>query len=161
MSPIQSTLNSWRNLTNIAQTKRRTETELNFSENENQNQNQHENQEGLPRLVQQHINETSNNNRRWGHELRNKEENHFRIGLRNINSIPTYSKHSKNELMIKDIIDGDFDVFCLTETNVAWHNIPSNDQPSNRFRGKLEFAKYITSNNKDTEYKEKFKAEVR
>jgi hypothetical protein len=58
-------------------------------------------------------------------------------------------------MLIKDVIDGDFDIFCLTETNVAWYNVPSSDQPTNRFRGKLKFSKYITSHNQDKEYKGK------
>jgi hypothetical protein len=90
-----------------------------------------------------------------GPQITTKKEGHFRIGLRNINSLPIYKKHSKNDFFIQDIEEGDFDVFCSTEINVAWHNLTVTDRIQERFRRKLEFAKYITSHNTDQEYKTK------
>jgi hypothetical protein len=108
-------------------------------------------------LIQQSINPTAttNNNNHWGHRLGQKLPGTFRVGLRNINSLPTYTRHSKNNLLIQNIEEGGFDVFCATEIYVGWHNVSSEEYPANRFRGKLELAKYTTSNNKDKEYKEK------
>jgi hypothetical protein len=51
-------------------------------------------------------NRTQNVNTFWGHKLPDKKESTFRIGLRNVNSLPTKKDHSKNHSFIQDITDG-------------------------------------------------------
>jgi hypothetical protein len=130
MSPVQATLDSWRNLTRQKQLNCRTTT----NENEIIQQPMHTNQESrtIPLLIQQSIVPTTtiNSNTFWGHQLTAKATGSFRLGLRNINSLPVYGNHSKNEFFIRDIQNGEFDIFCATEINVAWHNIPSAEQPA-------------------------------
>jgi hypothetical protein len=111
-----------------------------------------------PILLQQHINPTFNtiSDKLWGHHMPQKMENTVRIGLRNINSLPLKSTHSKNDIFIQDIMNGQFDIFCATEVNLAWQNLDGNNKLYERFRGKLEFCKYITSNNKDPTYRDQF-----
>jgi hypothetical protein len=92
----------------------------------------------------------------WGHKLPEKSEGTLRIGLRNLNSLPIKKNHSKNQAFIQDIIDGQLDIMCATEVNVAWHNIPYEDRVHERFRDNLEFAKYVATNNRDRSYTEKF-----
>jgi hypothetical protein len=150
MRTTQATLTSWRKVTAQQQRSQTDRIEENPYPTDG-----HEH--GLPVLVQQSISTQArtNTNKGWGHKFHKKLEGHFRIGLCNINSLPIYKKHSKNDLLIQDIEDGEFDVFCLTEINVAWHNIINDDRIAERFRGKLEFAKYITSHNTDKDYKTK------
>jgi hypothetical protein len=109
-------------------------------------------------FLQQKLTNTLNNttDQRWGHKMPIKTNSTFRIGLRNINSLPVMSSHSKNHIFTNDIREGEFDVFCATEVNVAWQNVPEQDRIQERFRGHLEFAKYVYSNNKDAEFKEKY-----
>jgi hypothetical protein len=107
-------------------------------------------------LIQQHILSPRSTNMVWGHRLPEKDDGIFRLGLRNINSLPLSKNHSKNELFINDIIAGAFDIFCATEVNLAWHNLPYQDRIKERFKGSLEFAKFVTATNKDKELKEPF-----
>jgi hypothetical protein len=85
----------------------------------------------------------------WGHQMPPKIEGIIRLGLRNVNSLPIQKVHSKNEQFIRDVFEGNFDIFCCTETNVAWHNITGQDTASERFRGRFEMAKIVTANNRD------------
>jgi hypothetical protein len=55
-----------------------------------------------------------------------------------------------------EILEGNFDIFCATEVNVAWSNVPAKDRPTERFRGHSEFSKIVTSNNGDKTYEDKF-----
>jgi hypothetical protein len=92
----------------------------------------------------------------WGHQRPIKGDNVLRIGLKNINSLPLQSSHSKNTILTSDIISGNFDLFCATEINLAWHNVPTNLRVKEHFRGHFEFAKIITSNNKDILFKDTY-----
>jgi hypothetical protein len=82
----------------------------------------------------------------------NKPDIVLRNGLRNIASLPTVASHSKKSIFILDIINGNFDIFCATKVNVAWHNVKERDSISERFRGQLEFSKFIYSNNTDKQF---------
>ena len=89
----------------------------------------------------------------WGHHLPiEKSDSAFRIGFRNINSLPVQATDIKNDLVIQDIREYNFDVFGLAETNLAWQNLPQRDRVYDRFKNKLEFSKFVSSNNKDPEY---------
>jgi hypothetical protein len=88
----------------------------------------------------------------WGHQRPINKEKVLRIGLKNINSLPLQSSHSKNTILTSDIISGNFDIFCATEVNLAWHNVTTNLKVNEHFRGHFEFAKIITSINKDRLY---------
>ena len=44
-------------------------------------------------------------------------------------------------------------MYCATETNIAWQNIPNEDRIHERFKGKFEFAKFTCSNNQDKTFK--------
>jgi hypothetical protein len=83
----------------------------------------------------------------------------IRLGLRNLNSMPLRKSHSKNEQILRDIVEGEFDIMCNTEINVAWHNVTGEDTVQERFSGRMEIGKFVTSNNRDKEYKEKFQRE--
>jgi hypothetical protein len=109
-------------------------------------------------LIQQTIHKPYLNktDKAWGHNMPPKGEHIFRVGLRNINSLPLLSAHSKNAIFTSDILQGQYDVFCATETNIAWNNVPIQDRLNERFRGHFEFSNMITSHNKDSTYKEKF-----
>jgi hypothetical protein len=101
-----------------------------------------------PQLFQQKLCNpaTDNKDKPWGHKITEKGDNIFRIGLQNINSLPLSAKHSKNELFTSEITNGQFDVYCATEVNIAWQNVPVEDKIQERFRGHFEFSNIITSN---------------
>ena len=92
----------------------------------------------------------------WGHAFGPKIENSTRIVLRNISSLPKDKIHNKNDILINEIMQCQADIYCATETNIAWQNIPAEDRVYERFKGKLEFAKYTSANNKDKEFKGTF-----
>jgi hypothetical protein len=159
MSPLQSTLDSWRGLTSVNQSSPHTNpyyqqnnTTLNSNNNDNVQQQHQRN------LIQQRFsyNTLNQGDAHWGHSLTPKMEGILRLGLRNLNSLPVKRTHSKNEAFTRDIIEGDFDIFCGTETNIAWHNVKGHDRINERFRGQFEIAKHVTSYNKDPEFKEQF-----
>ena len=85
---------------------------------------------------------------KWGHTIGQKLERSARIVLRNINTLPKEKNHNKNDILINEIITSQADVYCATEVNVAWQNIPEEDRVTERFKGKLEFAKFVTAYNK-------------
>jgi hypothetical protein len=152
MSTRQATLENWR-----VPTRRISTTSLNIPTQDpiTQSENYYL---GVPRMIQQSIRkeQDSNKDTYWGHQIHKKLDSMCRIGVRNINSLPIKSNHSKNAFILKDIEEGEFDVFCTTEVNIAWHNVEAVDKVNERFRGKLEFAKYTTSHNEDRQYKEKY-----
>jgi hypothetical protein len=78
------------------------------------------------------------------------------IGLRNVNSLPTKATQSENDILLNDIMEGQFFIFCATEVNLAWNNLRAADNLKERFKGKLEFAHYVSSNNLDKQYKEQY-----
>jgi hypothetical protein len=53
-------------------------------------------------------------------------------------------------------VDENFDVFCATEINIAWQNLPVANMLHERFRRHFEFAKSIASNNKDKTFTDTF-----
>jgi hypothetical protein len=116
------------------------------------------NSKQTPTFIQQSINPnvTITKNDIWGHCLPKKTDGILRIGVKNINSLPLSSTHNKNDLFINDIMEGEMDIFCATEINICWKNIPHHHQIKERFQGKLEMAKYVPSYNKDEHYKEQF-----
>ena len=84
-----------------------------------------------------------------------KSDSTFRVGFRNINSLPMQATDIKNDIIIRDIRQYNFDVFGMAETNVAWQHVPQRDRVYDRFKGKLEFSKFVSSNNKDPEFIDK------
>jgi Reverse transcriptase (RNA-dependent DNA polymerase) len=89
----------------------------------------------------------------WGHKFVPKdEETEFRLILRNISSLPQDSKHNKNDLFINEIISTQADIYCANEINLAWQHLSTDSKLFERFKGKLEFAKYVSSNNKDQSF---------
>lgn len=90
------------------------------------------------------------NNEEWGDPFNtNKDEDVFRIGLRNINGMPIDANQLKNYEIFSDIRTGNFDIFGITETNLAWHTLNEADRLNERLRGKLEFMRFSHSYNKD------------
>ena len=49
--------------------------------------------------------------------------------------------------IIEDIRQGDFDIYGVAETNIAWSKLPRESLPAERFRGKFEHAHWTYSNN--------------
>jgi hypothetical protein len=171
----QATLQAWRSA--AGRTKNESQN-IGEGKNTNRNYNEKNNESGLKNVhkddnektwaqivrelprqyIQQSIRTSNKTNKGtwWGHQMPSKKEGHLRLGLRNINSLPINSSHSKNSIFTAEIMDGNFDIFCATEVNVAWSNLSEKDKCSERFRGHFEFAKIITSNNKDNTYSDKF-----
>jgi hypothetical protein len=146
MTNKQASLNLWR----LSMERDKTETQ-------SQNKTTPTNENHSPHLIQQSIRGVKTpTSKFWGHNITKKQEGIFRLGLRNINTLPTKKNHSKNTAFLQDIIDGELDIMCATEINLAWQNVNPEDKIQERFRGGLEFAKYVVSNNKDANYKEKF-----
>jgi hypothetical protein len=109
-------------------------------------------------LTQQMINTTTQQiqDTYWGHALPPKLDGVFRIGFRNINSLPRINQHSKNDEFVNDILNGELDIFGGSEVNIAWHNVKGVDKAHERLRGKLEFYKLVTSHNNDHEFLDTF-----
>jgi hypothetical protein len=61
----------------------------------------------------------------------------------------------KNLQLTNDIKDMSIDCFGAAEVNLAWQNLPYVDQLQERFRGMFEFAKFISANNRDSQFKER------
>jgi hypothetical protein len=59
---------------------------------------------------------------RWG--LQNKAEGIIRFGFNNINGMGTRQSDLRNKELYGFIKSGEFDIFGMTETNVAWKNNP-------------------------------------
>ena len=92
-------------------------------------------------------------NQHWGHQFTQKnEDDDFRIVLRNISSLPQDSKNNKNDLLINEIMATQADIYCANEINLAWQHLSNESRLFERFKGKLEFAKYKSSNNKDPSF---------
>jgi hypothetical protein len=87
MSPIQTTLSSWRNLTAQATLPKQN---INTPNNQGSDRPNIQDPIGVTRLIQQSIvpNTEVNKNSFWGHDIQEKLEGHFRLGLRNVNSLP-------------------------------------------------------------------------
>jgi hypothetical protein len=88
----------------------------------------------------------------WGDSIKQKGKSVCRLVLRNVNSLPQESNHNKNDMLINELLLLDADVYCANEINIGWQNIELKHRVRERFKGKLEYAKFITSNNKDTNY---------
>ena len=106
-----------------------------------------------PNMIKQtklfHTNKHSNN-LPWGDDLLIKDSKVIRIAFRNINSFPIYANDTRNLEFVSDIKQGSFDIYGLTETNIAWNRLDRSALPSERFRGKFEAAHWISSNNTQT-----------
>jgi Reverse transcriptase (RNA-dependent DNA polymerase) len=90
---------------------------------------------------------------KWGDDLTDKQENEIRITLRNISSLPQVAVHNKNDILLSELAASQADIYCATEINLAWQNLAQENSLQERFRGKMEFAKFVSANNKDTSYK--------
>ncbi len=171
MSLRQASLNSWliseRLKTNESHHRSNSlnnynrEIILNNSNNANNLERQHtDSRHSVRRLVQQSLVPgdliPTTFDKKWGHPLpAEKSESTFRIGFRNINSLPQQSTDIKNDMIIRPVRQYEFDVFGFVETNLAWQNLHQRDRVYDRFKGKLEFSKFVSSNNKDPEFLEK------
>jgi hypothetical protein len=100
------------------------------------------------------VRRTPINDESWGNQISQKPQGIFRVGLRNINSLPTQRTYSKNKQLIQDIKEYGIDCMGTTEINLAWQNLPYLDQLHERFRGMFEFAKYTSANNRDPQFKD-------
>jgi hypothetical protein len=125
MSHLQPTLDSWWDLTS-----KPTQSTLLNQDTDNNTKTSTEHA-----FFQRRIDRTSLDKTRkhWGHELIPKIEGLLRLGVRNVNSLPIRTNHYKNDAYMRDLIEGNFDVFCGTEINIAWHNISSLDKVYERF----------------------------
>jgi Reverse transcriptase (RNA-dependent DNA polymerase) len=145
MSSRQATLENWRNPTGRKQHKSRGQT---LSNNVPSNVNIGS------EMRQSYINTIIGNDdfNTWGHQIQDKTEEDIRIAFRNINYLPHDKLHNKNDILIQEIRETQVDVYCANEINIAWQNIEAENNLYERFKGKLEFAKYICSNNHDPNY---------
>jgi hypothetical protein len=75
---------------------------------------------------------SATNENHWGDPMQTKEKGIFRIACRNIKSIPMNQSNTRNEELILDIQKGEFDIIGLSEVNVAWQNIESENQLKER-----------------------------
>ncbi len=120
----------------------------------------HINALGTTRLRQQTLGSnltplTADNRTHWGNIMSTKERGIFRIGFRNINSLPVQRSHPKNLKLIEDIKEANVDCMGIAEVNLAWQHLPYTDQLHERFRGTCEFAKFVSANNRDPKYSER------
>jgi hypothetical protein len=131
MSFKQSSLGSWRiPMTNTANNSQQTSSLNSKSTNlpSNQDSNQQQSHKPTPHLVQQSFDsQKQHKDIYWGHQIPIKKEGTLRLGLRNVNSLPINKSHSKNAALINDINEGQFDILCATEINLAWKNISADD----------------------------------
>jgi hypothetical protein len=136
MSSRQATLENWRNPTGRKQHKSRGQT---LSNNVPSNVNIGS------EMRQSYINTIIGNDdfNTWGHQIQDKTEEDIRIAFRNINYLPHDKLHNKNDILIQEIRETQVDVYCANEINIAWQNIEAENNLYERFKGKLEFAKYI------------------
>jgi endonuclease/exonuclease/phosphatase family metal-dependent hydrolase len=89
----------------------------------------------------------------WGDKLSKKTGNILRIGCRNIHHLPQFSNHSKNQEIISDIKDAELDILGLSETNLDWRLLPTQDQPSNRWKGSFRQQRIsVAQNTKDSPF---------
>jgi hypothetical protein len=92
----------------------------------------------------------------WGHYPSSvKPPGIFRLGFRNINSLPVQRSDSKNLQIVLDVKSLQLDCLGVTEVNLAWQNLPYVDQMEERFRGMFEFATYTSANNRDPTFHER------
>jgi exonuclease III len=100
--------------------------------------------------VDQQSMEMIRNSATWGDTESTKIENTIRIAFRNINYLPKFKQQSKNESLMHDIYNFKIDIMGICEPNLAWKNLPEQDQPKERFRGYFNKLK-IVHNNKITD----------
>jgi hypothetical protein len=121
MSHIQSKLQNWQleagNINQQCSNNQNSFTTANpFCNHIPTGLNQHDKNTDFPptiRMIQQSINSlTSNSDIYWGNQLSSKVNGSFWIGLRNINFLPFQANHAKHDLLIEDVNEGDFDIFC-------------------------------------------------
>jgi hypothetical protein len=112
---------------------------------------------GAPILRQQTMGQQSVKDKTyiWGNALSTKQQGVFRLGFRNINSLPVHKSDQKNLKLISDIKETGIDCMGIAEINLAWQNLPYIDHLHERFRGSLEFAKFISANNRDPTFTER------
>ena len=64
----------------------------------------------------------------WGDFIIRKEGDTIRIMFQNINGLPTFNKHSKNDILLGMLEDYDVDIMAMTEINVHWLKVPQSDR---------------------------------
>jgi exonuclease III len=93
------------------------------------------------------INNQFTNDMAWGDTLERKETGTLRFAFRNVNSLPAFAAHSKNDELIQDIRKAQLDIFGMSEININWSRIQACDQLRERFRGCFEAIHLCTSHN--------------
>jgi hypothetical protein len=84
----------------------------------------------------------------WGDKLQAKEPNKVRIGIRNVNSLPSSSQDPEHIQIVEDIRTAELDIIGLSEVNLSWQNISEQENIHNRFKYNFEASKFIASNNR-------------
>lgn len=83
-----------------------------------------------------------------GNRIEEKRNEHFRIGVININGIPKNSAHPKNINLQETINNYSFDVIGLTETNCYWPMLEDKHKWSERVKQWWDKSKTITAYHK-------------
>jgi hypothetical protein len=95
------------------------------------------------------------NDKPWGNMLHRKNDNTVRLAFRNIKSLPTKAENNRNDELIQDINDGEFEILGLAEINLCWNNLCEKDRIKERFRGCFESSHFVTSYNRDSDFRDK------
>ena len=70
----------------------------------------------------------------WGHKLVSKQDKHIRLCFQNVNGLPLYNTHFKNNEIKKFLHEKEIDIFCMSETNVCWKRLGADHRWDHRTR---------------------------
>ena len=92
------------------------------------------------------INTIQDNADFYGDQItKNKHKDVLRIGFLNINGLPSYNEHMKNERIFTALKDNRFDIIGLAEVNKNWGRINSDSSWRARTRSWWEASKTVAS----------------
>ena len=71
----------------------------------------------------------------YGDEIQKKQETHIRIGVMNARTIPfEHQTPEKYDALRNTIMEHDFDILGIGETNKNWTNVPDSRQLKTTFK---------------------------
>ena len=70
----------------------------------------------------------------------------MRVGLQNLHLLSEHAKTSKNRQLVQHILEGEYDVFLMTEIGLYWDKLAASDQWSERTRSLPDSTAIFTNN---------------
>ena len=64
----------------------------------------------------------------FGDKLKKKSPHTMRVGLQNLHLLSEHAKTSKNRQLVQHILEGENDVFLMTEIGLYWDKLAASDQ---------------------------------